>query len=71
MSVLISTFFIANISKEGKPTIHRMTESPARAIQYRSQEEKRLQDVGEHADVRILRQSSDGSYVDVTEGVRE
>lgn len=63
MTTLLSTFFIATIGDNGKIIIHRMTESPAKAIQYRNNQ---LQ-VG-NDDVRILRKDANGEYVDVGKG---
>ena len=60
---LLSTFFIATVNEEGKIIIHRITESPAKAIQYRNQQ---LQQGSE--DVRVLRKDTAGEYVDVGKG---
>lgn len=69
MAYLISTFYIASIGTDRKVIIHRITESPAKAIQYRTQQIQRLKEQdGTEPDVRILRKSSRGDYVDVTGG---
>lgn len=60
---LLSMFFIATISDDGKIIIHRITESPAKAIHYRNQQ---LQKGSE--DVRVLRQDTSGDYIDVGKG---
>ena len=63
---LLSTFYIATITDERKVIIHRITESPAKAVKYRDQKRQELKRADEpEPDVRILRKDTSGEYVDV------
>lgn len=64
MAALQSTFFIATTSENDKVIIHRITESPSKAIKYRTD---KLNEGLEN--VMILRKTAAGDYVDITEGV--
>lgn len=64
MRTLLSTFYVATITPSRKILIHRITESPSKAIQYR--QEKIREGLG---DVRILRKNTAGDYIDLTKGM--